>query len=146
MRDMSTLLWAICYLALSSCGEAQSDSKKTAGQPKAETKITHVDAAQAGKLIADKKVVVLDIRTPKEFAAGHIAGGKNIDFYATDFEKDLAALDKDKTYLVHCGSGGRSTRSLESFKKLGFKSVVHLDGGFKAWEKAGKPIESQGSK
>ncbi len=47
--------------------------------------ITHVDAAAAAKLVAEKKVVVLDIRTPKEYAAGHLAGALNIDFYAADF-------------------------------------------------------------
>ncbi len=105
------------------------------------TKIEHVDADGAAKLTADKKAVVLDVRTPKEYEAGHVAGAKLIDFNAADFEKKLAALDKGKTYLVHCAAGGRSTKSLEVFKKLEFKSVVHLDGGFKAWEKAGKPVE-----
>jgi len=105
------------------------------------TTVTHADAAGAGKLIADKKVVVLDIRTPKEYAAGHIAGATNIDFNASDFEKRLVQLDKSKTYLVHCASGGRSTKSLAQFKKLQFQSVVHLDGGIKAWQKAGQPVE-----
>lgn len=102
----------------------------------------HVDAQGADKLLKDEKgVVILDIRTPKEFAAGRIKGAQNIDFYAEDFAKKLAGLDKGRTYLVHCASGGRSTKSLEQFQKLGFKSVYHLDGGFKGWEKAGKPVE-----
>jgi rhodanese-related sulfurtransferase len=107
----------------------------------ADTKIEHVDAAGAAKLVTDKKVVVLDIRTPKEYQAGHIAGAKNLDFYERDFAQKLATLDKATPYLVHCAAGGRSTKSLDQFKKLGFKSVVHLDGGFKAWEKAGQPVE-----
>ena len=104
--------------------------------------VKHVDAQGAAKLLKeDPKVVVLDIRTPKEFAEGHMKGAKNIDFNADDFAASLKKLETDKTYLVHCASGGRSTRSLEQFKKLGFKSVVHLDGGFKGWEKAGQPVE-----
>lgn len=117
---------------------AQDRSSATAT---AKTKVEHVDADGAAKLVADKKPVVLDVRTPKEYEAGHIAGAKLIDFNAADFEKKLATLDKGKTYLVHCAAGGRSTKSLEVFKKLEFKSVVHLDGGFKAWEKAGQPVE-----
>ncbi len=105
------------------------------------TAITHVDAAGAGKLVAEKKVVVLDIRTPKEYAAGHIAGAINLDFYAGDFEQRLGQLDKSKAYLVHCAVGGRSTKSLTRFQKLQFQSVAHLDGGFKAWVKAGLPVE-----
>ncbi len=107
----------------------------------AETNVTHINAAEAQKLIADKKVVVLDIRTPEEFAAGHIAGATNINFRAADFEKALAALDKNQTYVLHCASGNRSTQSLPTFNKLGFSSVCHLDGGIKAWQKAKLPVE-----
>lgn len=104
--------------------------------------IKHVDAAGAAKLLQnDPKVVVLDIRTPQEFSEGHLRGAQNVDFYAENFEASLKKLAPDKTYLVHCASGGRSTKSLDLFKKLGFKSVVHLDGGFKGWVKAGQPVE-----
>src|SRR5215469_16004311 len=64
--------------------------------------IQHVDPQQAQKLIADKKVVVLDIRTPGEFNSGRIAGAKNIDFQAPNFEQSIDQLDKSKAYLVHC--------------------------------------------
>jgi rhodanese-related sulfurtransferase len=107
----------------------------------AETNVTHINAEQAQKLIADKKVVVLDIRTPEEFGAGHIAGATNINFRAADFEKTLAALDKKQTYVLHCASGNRSTQALPTFSKLGFSSVCHLDGGIKAWQKAKLPVE-----
>ena len=107
----------------------------------AETNVTHINVAEAQKLIADKKVVVLDIRTPEEFAAGHIAGATNINFRAADFEKALTALDKKQTYVLHCASGNRSTQALPTFNKLGFSSVCHLDGGIKAWQKAKLPVE-----
>ncbi len=103
--------------------------------------IIHVDAAEAAKLVADNKVVVLDLRTPKEYATGHIAGAVNIDFYAADFERRLAQLDRHKTYLVHCAVGGRSTKSLALFQKLEFQSIRHLDGGLKAWQKAGHAVQ-----
>jgi rhodanese-related sulfurtransferase len=109
--------------------------------PAAETNVIHINAQQAQKLIADKKVVVLDIRTPEEFAAGHIAGATNINFRAADFEKAIAALDKNQTYVLHCASGNRSTQSLPTFSKLEFKSVCHLDGGIKAWQKEKLPVE-----
>ena len=107
----------------------------------AETNVTHINVAEAQKLIADKKVVVLDIRTPEEFAAGHIAGATNINFRAADFEKALTALDKKQTYVLHCASGNRSTQASPTFNKLGFSSVCHLDGGIKAWQKAKLPVE-----
>jgi rhodanese-related sulfurtransferase len=103
--------------------------------------VQHVNPTQAQKLIGDKRVVVLDIRTPGEFSTGKIAGAKNIDFQAPDFEQRIDSLDKSKSYLVHCASGGRSTHSLMLFKKHQFQSIYHLDGGIKAWQKAGLPVE-----
>ncbi|MFZ4764445.1 MAG: rhodanese-like domain-containing protein [Roseimicrobium sp.] len=102
--------------------------------------VTHVDANGAQKLIESGKVLVLDVRTQDEFAEGHIAGAKVVDFTESDFEQKAAALDRKQAYLVHCAAGGRSTNSLAVFRKLGFSSIYHLDGGFKAWQKAGKPV------
>lgn len=63
--------------------------------------VTHVDAGQAAKLVQEKKVTVLDIRTPDEFKEGRIAGAVNIDFNGKSFEAEIAKLDKSKPYLVH---------------------------------------------
>lgn len=100
-----------------------------------------MDALGAARLLeSDKKVVVIDVRTPDEFVGGHIAGATNINFRSPEFASSLGALDRNQTYLVHCAGGGRSTSSLETFEKLGFKRVVHLDGGFSGWAEAGKPV------
>src|SRR4051794_10991879 len=103
--------------------------------------VNHVNAKQAQKLVEDKKVVVLDVRTPKEFKEGHIPGATNIDFTTPDFEKRIGNLDKSKAYLVHCASGGRSRKSLPILKKQDLRSIYHLDGGFNNWKKEGFPIE-----
>lgn len=107
-----------------------------------EKKTSHqlVDVAEAEKLIADKKVVILDVRTPAEFAAGHLAGATNIDFKDKDFQAKLGQLDKNQPYLVHCGAGGRSAKACEAMSGFDFKSVYDLKGGLKAWESAGKPV------
>ena len=95
-----------------------------------------IDAEAAGKLIKKQRPpVVLDIRTPEEFAAGHIEGAVNIDFKADSFKAELEKLDRDKEYLLHCRSGGRSGMSKETFTELGFKAIYHLDGGMIAWRK-----------
>lgn len=107
----------------------------------AKDEVTHVNAVESQKLIADKKVTVVDVRTPQEFAAGHIAGATNINFNSPDFAKAIGGLSPRKPYLVHCASGGRSTSALKTFQKLEFPTIYHLDGGFKAWEKAGLPVE-----
>lgn len=103
--------------------------------------VHHVNPVEAQKLITSRKVVVLDVRTPKEFVAGHIAGATNINFLAADFSKAVSNLDTNQTYLVHCAVGGRSTQALPVLTKLPLSSLYHLDGGIKAWEKAGLPVE-----
>lgn len=103
------------------------------------TRVSHVDPAGAARLIAEGKVVVIDVRTPKEYAIAHIKDARLIDFNASDFAQKLGELDRNQPYLVHCASGRRSTRSLEVFQRLGFKDVTHLDGGFSAWQAAGQP-------
>jgi rhodanese-related sulfurtransferase len=130
---MNTRLFLTLAAALV-CGIAVADDKKSDGA-------THVDADAAAKLVEEGKVVVLDVRTADEYNGGHIAGAKNIDFTENDFAEKAGKLDKSKPYLVHCASGRRSTASLEVLQKLGFKSIYHFDGGFKGWEKAGKPVE-----
>ena len=102
---------------------------------------THVQVEAAAKLVKEKKVDVIDVRTADEFAEGHIAGAKNIDVMkGGEFEAKLTELDKSKPYLVHCQTGGRSSRSLKVFKKLGFEKIYHLDGGMGGWQAAGKPV------
>lgn len=83
----------------------------------------------------------IDVRTPAEFSGGHIPGATNIDFVSEGFASELAKLDRSKTYVVHCAAGGRSTQSLAVFARLGFKNIVHLDGGISGWIAAGQPID-----
>lgn len=109
--------------------------------------VQHLNAAAASKALEtaaktpEKAIVVLDVRTAEEFASGHIKGAQNVDIASPDFQKNLARLDPAKTYLVHCAAGGRSTRSLGILNKLGFKSIIHLDGGLNSWKEAGLPLE-----
>lgn len=104
--------------------------------------VKNVKTEEADKLLHEnKKIVVLDVRTPEEFADGHIAGAKNVDFYAKDFEKQLDALDKGRPYLVHCAAGGRSANARDLMTQHQFLTIYHLDGGFNAWKEAGKPVE-----
>lgn len=102
----------------------------------------NVGVADFDKFRADTNSVVLDVRTPKEFAAGHVPGAVHIDWYAADFDQKVGELDKGKTYLVHCAAGGRSAKACEKMTgKLGFAACYNLEGGFKAWERTGKPVQ-----
>jgi rhodanese-related sulfurtransferase len=82
---------------------------------------------------ANPDFVILDVRTPKEFASGHIKGAINLDYYAETFQEDLDGLDKTKTYLVYCRSGSRSSKAFNLMKELGFQSIYVMEGGIKRW-------------
>lgn len=102
----------------------------------------NISIDEAAKLVkTDTNIVVLDVRTPKEFEAGHIKGATNINFNDKDFAKRIAALDKNKTYIIHCAAGGRSGKACEQAKAMDFKNMLHMNQGFNAWKEAGKPIE-----
>jgi rhodanese-related sulfurtransferase len=107
--------------------------------PTASASVTEVSVAEA-LLEAEGELVVLDVRTPGEFAEGHIVGALNLDFRSADFEAELDLLDKGVPYLLHCASGRRSVSALESMRQ-NFQSVYHLTHGFRAWVRAGKPAE-----
>ena len=88
----------------------------------------------------DKELIVIDVRTPKEFAEGHVAGARCIDMKERDFKEEIEALDRAKHYLVYCRSGGRSRKALAIFKELGFENVLHMDEGFLGWLREGEPV------
>ena len=101
----------------------------------------NISVDEAAKLLkADPNIVVLDVRTPREFEAGHIQGATNINFNDKDFAKRIDALDKKKIYIIHCASGGRSGQACEQIKTMSFKHMMHMNQGFSAWKEAGQPV------
>ena len=121
---------------------AQEKSTKPEAPKKAESKVQNVKPGEFDKLRkADtNSTVVLDVRTKEEYQKGHIPGSVMIDFTGENFEQQVAKLDKNKTYLVHCAVGGRSAKASDKMAALQFTNVYNLEGGMKAWEKAGKPV------
>ena len=114
-----------------------------ADRPPVPKNVQNVGVEEFDKLRADKNAVVLDVRTEKEFKDGHIPGAMNLDVNAPDFTKKLAALDKDKTYLVHCAAGRRSLKACGVMDQSEFKKLVNLEDGFTSWTRAGKPVEKK---
>jgi thioredoxin len=79
---------------------------------------------------------LIDVRTPGEYTEGYINNAKNIDWNGSDFETQVAALDKNKPVLVYCLGGGRSKKAAAKLNTMGFREVIELDGGYLAWTKA----------
>lgn len=98
--------------------------------------VKHVDVVGAKEMIkAIPDLVIIDARTPMEYAAGTLPNAINIDVKADDFAEKIDALDKSATYLMHCKSGKRSMKASEIMIELGFLDVTNMDGGYLAWIK-----------
>jgi rhodanese-related sulfurtransferase len=90
--------------------------------------------------VAEAGIITLDVRTPGEFNEGHIEGAQLIDFQSGNFESEIGALDKTKTYAVYCRSGNRSGQAVKVMSDAGFTNLYNLDGGVIDWANAGLPL------
>lgn len=85
-------------------------------------------------------VTIIDVRTPAEYAAGHVAGAINIDVEGGSFDSQIAQLDKNATYAVYCHSGRRSGIATTAMGSAGFTHVYNLKGGIADLQAAGAQI------
>lgn len=100
------------------------------------------DALLARMAGGDEALVVLDVRTPKEFAEGHVPGAINISH--DELEARLLELeaDRDRDVVVYCRSGKRAGLALDMLEKAGFKRLYHLEGDYLGWAAASRPVET----
>jgi len=99
-----------------------------------------MNVSEFSKKIIESGVVILDVRTPGEFAEGFIEGAQNIDFQSENFENEIAALDKKATYAIYCRSGNRSGQAAKIMHDAGFHDVYNLDGGVIDWANEGMTL------
>lgn len=92
---------------------------------------------------ANENTIILDVRTPNEFATNHIKGALNIDFYSSNFENEIKQLDKSKDYKVYCRSGNRSGQAVNLMKNLGFKNTENVGGINQAAKKLNLSCEKE---
>ncbi len=130
---------AVGLTACSGSGPAPSVVGATAAAA-APANGAELDAAAFASAMKRPGTVVLDVRTPAEFADAHLAGAVNLDVNAADFRTKLSAFAKDVPYAVYCRSGNRSGTALTVMKGLGFTNTYHLGGGIQAWTAAGGPM------
>ena len=132
MQRRSAIMW-VFFVILAVAAPA------AAGSP-----VTNVTVAKAQKLIKERAgkadFVILDVRTPTEFAEGHIDRAVNLDVQSRDFEKGLRKLDREKSYLVYCRTGNRSRKATVAMEALGFRSIFHMTEGVVRWKQQNLPL------
>lgn len=124
------VLAAAPVLLLSACGTGSDDptvSAPAATQPGASTAVRTLPPTEALALIEAQAPTVLDVRTPQEYAAGHLTEARNVAL-GDDFGKAVASLPRTGTYVLYCASGNRSAQAASIMADLGFADVVDAGG------------------
>lgn len=141
MRRLRTTAAAIAAaaLVLAGCSGGEDTSATTVAAASGEATIEVVDADTATRLLDERDdLTIIDVRTPEEHAAGHLAGTELYDIQSPDFEARLADLDPEGAYLVYCRTGNRSAVAVETMADLGFVEVYDA-GGYDDLATAGAP-------
>jgi len=123
---------------------------KTSAQlvQEAKASIENLTPDQVEAEMASGNVTLLDVRDAPELANGTIPGAVHASRGMLEFYADPSSpyhkpeLNPDSRVILHCASGGRSALAAQTLRELGYNDVAHLDGGFKAWQAAGKPLRS----
>lgn len=88
----------------------------------------------------DTSTVILDVRTPEEFAKGHLPGAINIPHTHLPVRISEVADAADRDIVIYCATGIRSEQAAARLRENGFTRLLHLDGDMEAWEKQQRPL------
>ena len=117
------LLIALAAILFNSCSSGQTNGIKT-----------NLSATEfADKIKELPNATLIDVRTPDEFSKGHLANANNYDWNGTEFDNQIAPLDKSEPVFVYCLSGGRSSSAANKMRSDGFTQVYEMDGGIMKW-------------
>ena len=141
-RSAAAVIAVAALTGTSACSSsAPASSSAPSASPTAAARGQHMSAPDFSTAVDKPDTIVLDVRTPAEYATGHLIGAQNIDTQGPDFATRIATLDKTATYAVYCHSGKRSGEALERMAADGVTHVVDLAGGIIAWQANGGTLE-----
>jgi rhodanese-related sulfurtransferase len=106
----------------------------------AKSRVKQVDIAQYRKMPRDRHVLI-DVREDREWAEGHAAGAIHLSKGVIERDIESEIPDKSTTMVLYCGGGFRSALAADELQKMGYTNVISLDGGWRAWNQAGLPVE-----
>ncbi len=122
-------LFIVAFFNVNCFSQNSSDRTKT------------INAEEFKKIASNENIVILDVRTQKEYAEGHIKDAVNIDYFDPNFKNSIAKLDKDKIYLVYCKVGIRGSKACKILNDLEFQSIYNLKGGNDEWKDSKYSLE-----
>jgi rhodanese-related sulfurtransferase len=135
MKNISILIGLVLMGFLGSCKASSAGNNQ--GQEVVST-VAPKDFDQ--QLTSTAGAQLIDVRTPEEYASGHLKNAININVHGADFESKIKLLSKEQPVFVYCRSGGRSATAADKIEEMGFRKVYNMDGGITSWSGAGLPI------
>jgi thioredoxin len=105
-----------------------------------DTSFHNLSSTEFNSLINNASGTLLDVRTPSEFANGHITGAGQLNYYNSDFRQNLLLLSKDQPVYLYCNTGYRSKRAAEILSENGYKKVYNLENGIMQWNLENLPV------
>ena len=106
----------------------------------AKSRVKQVDIDQYKKLSREGHVLI-DTREDREWEAGHAVGAVHLSKGVIERDIETQIPDKSATMVLYCGGGFRSALVADTLQKMGYKNAISLDGGWRAWNAAGLPVE-----
>lgn len=140
-RYINLFIGVSLCLSITSCkgqeqNTATAETQEKVEQPMDKTaQVVHRVGVDDFKAQMGAEVQLVDVRTPEEYAAGHIGEALNYNVNGADFKKQVESLDKSKPVLVYCKMGGRSARAAKMLEEMGFTTIYDLEGGYTDWAK-----------
>ncbi|RDV16011.1 rhodanese-like domain-containing protein [Pontibacter diazotrophicus] len=128
---MKAILLVLIILTSFSCAGPQHSTP---------VEVQNLSAQEYKRQRMSGKTMVVDVRTPEEFADGHLTGAINSDYRGGDFAEEIKTWKKNKVYYLYCASGNRSGKAAELMKEAGFQNIYNI-GGFQTLREAGLPTE-----
>jgi len=108
----------------------------------AKSRVKETDIQGYKKMLADgQKAVLIDVREDNEWAAGHAAGAMHLGKGVIERDIETRIPDKNTRLVLYCGGGFRSALSAAALQKMGYADVISLDGGWRAYQQSGLPVE-----
>lgn len=101
--------------------------------------LKNLEPDEIAELLKGDRIILIDVREPGEYAAGHIKGAKLVPL--SSFDPHSLPSDPERPIVFHCGIGGRSAKAVAACQAAGLTIDSHMRGGIQAWAAAGLPVE-----
>lgn len=120
-------------------GESTSGAQSTVQEA---AKIERVNTEKFESMLSEyPDAQLIDVRTPQEYAGGHLENALNLNYYDPSFKRKIHELKKDEPVFVYCAVGGRSAAVAQVLKEQGFTHIIDLEGGITDWKRNGKYVK-----